>query len=367
MKKLSILLVIVVMFSITLIGCQTPEAKKEDLQAETSTTVTDMLGREVELPAEINTIATPNVDAFRIILQLGAQDKLVGAPSDMYDSKYSDVDTIEVRAWPEVKEVEKVGGGRPGSEINVESLIKLNPDVIITWGSGGSGTDIDAADLLQEKTMIPVLCINNFAQGRSGSVEAVETAYTMMGKVTGNEKKATELVDYYKAETEALTSTIEENSPEPARFYMSGPGTILGANNSYLPLKQLGLENVALEMGENGGDVTKEQLIAWNPSLIFMHTPSKVHRVKDEELEDPILAPIAAIENDQIYRLKGTYMGWDIATGLIDSNIIAKAAYPTLFADIDMDKKGEEILSTFYNTEGLYTPLKEGSDLPSFK
>lgn len=97
-----------------------------------------------------------------------------------------------------------------------------------------------------------------------------------------------------------------------------------------------------------------------------MHTPSKVHRVKDAELEDPILAPVAAIENNQVFRLKGAFMGWDIATGLIDSNLIAKAAYPDLFTDIDMEKKGEEILKTFYNTEGLYTPLKEGSDLPSF-
>lgn len=369
MKKWSILLAFVLLFSITLMGCQAADegVTEEEGQEEAANIVTDMLGREVELPAEVKTIATPNVDAYRIILQLGAQDQLIGVPSDMYDSKFSQVDTIEVIAWPEVKEVEKVGGGQPNTEINIESLIKLNPDVIISWSTASGDSGVEAADLLQEKTMIPVLCINNFAQGKSGSVEAVETAYTMMGQVTGQEEKAADLVDYYKSEIKALTSIIEKNSPQPARFYMSGPGTLLGANNSYLPLKQLGLENVSLEIGEKGGDVTKEQLIAWDPSLIFTHTPSKVHRVKDEEFEDPILSPISAIENDQIYHLKGTYMGWDIATGLIDSMIIAKAAYPDLFADIDMEKKGEAILKTFYQTDGLYAPLKEGSDLPSFQ
>ena len=373
MKKWSVLLVFALLLSFTFMGCQAPkeevkeeEVKEEKVQEDSTSIVTDMLGREVELPAEVKTIATPNVDAFRITLQLGAEDMLIGVPSDMYDSKFSEVDTIEVLAWPEVKEVEKVGGGQPNTEINIESLIKLNPDVIISWSSGSGDAGIEDAELLQEKTMIPVLCINNFAQGKSGSVESVETAYTMMGQVTGKEKEAKELVDYYKSEIKALTSVIEKNNPEPASFYMSGPGTILGANNSYLPLKQLDLENVAIEMGEKGGDVTKEQLIAWNPSLIFMHTPSKVHRVKDVELEDPILAPVAAIENNQVFRLKGTFMGWDIATGLIDSNIIAKAAYPDLFTDIDMEEKGEEILKTFYKTEGLYAPLKEGSDLPSF-
>ena len=366
MKKWSVLLVLMLLFSIILMGCQAPQ---EVVEEESANVVTDMLGREVTLPDEINTIATPNVDAFRVILQLGGQDKLIGVPSDMYDSKFSQVDTIEVIAWPKVKEIEKVGGGQPNTEINIESLIKLNPDVIISWSTGSGDAGTQDADLLQEKTMIPVLCINNFAQGKSGSLEAVEATYQMMGQITGQEERAAELVDYYKAEMKTLTSVIEKNNPDPdpARFYMSGPGTLLSANNSYLPLKQLGLENVALEIGEKGGDVTKEQLIAWDPALIFSHTPSKVHRVKEEEFQDPILSPITAIEDDHVYRLKGTFMGWDIATGLIDSNIIAKAAYPDLFADVDMEKKGEEILKTFYTTDGLYVPLKEGSDLPSFK
>ena len=129
MKKWSVLLVLMLLFSITLMGCQAPQ---EVVEEESANVVTDMLGREVTLPDEINTIATPNVDAFRVILQLGGQDKLIGVPSDMYDSKFSQVDTIEVIAWPEVKEIEKVGGGQPNTEINIESLIKLNPDVIIS-------------------------------------------------------------------------------------------------------------------------------------------------------------------------------------------------------------------------------------------
>jgi len=66
-----------------------------------------MTGRVVRLPQKIQRIATPNVDAFRIIIQLGAQDKLVGIPSNMYGSKYSMEDTIEVSAWPESKRFQK--------------------------------------------------------------------------------------------------------------------------------------------------------------------------------------------------------------------------------------------------------------------
>lgn len=104
--------------------------------------------------------------------------------------------------------------------------------------------------------MIPVLCLNNIAQTKN-STENIESAYQMMGEVTGNEERATKLIDYYKSEMKALTSIIEKNNLEPARFYMSGPGDILKANNFYLPPKQLGLENVAMELGEKGGEVTK--------------------------------------------------------------------------------------------------------------
>ncbi len=362
MKKWSVLLMVIVLFSMTLMGCQAP---KEEVAKNTTNIVTDMLGREVELPSEINTIATPNVDAFRIMLQLGAEDKLIGVPSNMYDSKYSDVDTIEVQAWPEVKDLTQVGGGPPNTEINVESLIKLNPDIIISWSYSSTDAGIEQAELLQEKTMIPVICLNSIAK-TGKSTENIDGAYTLLGEITGEEEKATELLDYYYSEMEALTSVIEENNPEPARFYMSGPSTLLKATNSYLPLKQLDLDNVAIELGDKGGEITKEQLIAWNPSLIYMHTPSQVYGVKAEELQDPILASVDAIENDQTYHLKGTYMGWDIATGLIDSNIIAKTAYPSLFEDIDMEEKGDDILNTFYRTEGLYPSVKESSNLPSF-
>ena len=371
MKKNVVIITFIFLLSIMMFGCSdNRDAEKEKVVAEVESADTmeiiDMLGRKVEVPSTINTIATPNVDAYRILVQLGAQDKLIGAPSNMYNSKYSEADTIEVLAWPEVKNADKVGGGPPNTEINVESLIKLNPDVIISWSYGDSETGISQADLLQQKTQIPVLCLNSITQ-TDNSLKNIEDAYEMMGTVSGKKDRADDLISYYETEVEKVKNVIEEKVSEPARFYMCSPGNILRATNSYLPPKQLGLTNVAYEIGEKGGDITKEHLIGWNPDYIFMHTPSKVYRVNREELmADSVLKSVSAIENNQVYHIKANYMGWDIATGLVDTYIIAKVVYPEIFEDIDMDKKGEEILKTFYSTEGLYKKLKENSDLPSF-
>jgi len=380
MKKSMMFLMVMVLFSSVFVGCRKEEVTNqpveekevvestEEANKEVGKMVefTDMLGRKVQVPAEIKTIATPNVDAYRILVQLGAQDMLVGAPSNMYGSKYSDVDTVEVLAWQEVKVLDKVGGGPPNSEINIEKLIDLKPDVIISWSYGNGEAGIGQADLLQEKSQIPVLCLNSISK-TDATMKNVEEAYAMMGSITGEETRAKELVNYYKLEVGKVKKIIDDANVTPARFYMCSPGNILRASNSYIPPKQLGFENVGLEIGIKGGEITKEHLITWNPDYIFMHTPSKVYRVDLEEIKkDPVLKSVSAIQNNQVYHLKSFYMGWDIATGVVDTYIIAKVAYPSLFEDIDMGEKGEEILKEFYQAEGLYESLRVNSDLPSF-
>ncbi|MBK1734466.1 hypothetical protein CKO15_04030 [Halorhodospira abdelmalekii] len=84
-------------------GCdnfQPTEQATGDVASPSETqTVEDMLGRNVEIPAEIERVATVNVDAFRMTLHLDADEKLVGIPSDMFGSRFSEDKTIEARAF----------------------------------------------------------------------------------------------------------------------------------------------------------------------------------------------------------------------------------------------------------------------------
>lgn len=362
--KSLIVLVLVFLLATTSSGCSGKTNGQEESKKTESNQIVDMAGRTVNLPKEIKTIATPNVDAYRIILQLGAQDMLVGVPSNMYGSKFSQADTIEVLSWSEVKELEKVGGGPPGTEVNAEVLMKLKPDIIISWNFGKNVKEM--ADKLQEQTQIPVVCLNTIDAG-GANMKGIKYAYTLVGKLTRKEKEAEELISYYRKTVDDIQSKLEKSGEKSKKVYMGGPNSILTKSRGYLPLKQLKLNNVASEMTSESKEISKEQLLEWNPELIFLHTPSKVKRVKMEELKtDPVLSNMQAIKNDSIYSIKAMYMGWDIATGLVDLNYMAKLSYPETFKDLDVSKKSNEILKKFYRKDGLYKVLEENNGLHKF-
>ncbi len=344
---------------------QTAEMTTEAKPAETIEIV-DMAGRTLTIPKEINTIATPNVDAYRILLQLGAQDKLIGVPSNMVDSKYSKEDTIEVSVWQDAKTKTMVGGGPPGTEINVESLIALKPDLIFSWSYGKKGNSIELADQIQKKSGIPVVCINNIASSKN-RVENIKNAYTLIGQIVDKEDRAKELMAFYDEKVKWIDEKLTESSAVPKKVYMSGPSNILRASKNYLPLKQLKLKEVIEDSAGNSREVTKEQLISWDPDIILCHTPSKVYRVDFAEIEaDPVLKNLRAVKNKNIYHVKSYYMGWDVATGLVDLYYIGKLAYPDVFTDLDVEAVGNEILKTFYGKDDLYKLLEENNAFYDF-
>ena len=341
-----------------------------------------MLGRSVEIPAAVERIATVNVDAFRMTLHLDAGDKLVGIPSDMFGSRFSTEKTIESHAFDDLETTPKVGGGQPGSEISLEKVVSVEPDVFFFWAfSRGDSTEAMTAraDRIQQQLDIPVIAISTL--GRKHEEEQIITelkqAYQLMGAVLDREERATQLVDDYLAEVDKIQERIAkhrkgENGGEDSadqdysvpRVYMAHRSNLFNNVAFYFPVEQLGADNVATERRGRDGEISAEQLLAWDPEYIFLHTPSHASRVEVEDISaDARLEQISAVEDGNIHRFKGTYMGWDLATGLIDLIHMAKILYPEAFTDIDVSERGEEILIKFYDQPGLFEHLNEQSDL----
>ena len=343
-------------------GAQEVSVENADVETENETiTVQDLTGRTVEIPAKITSIATPNVDAYRILVQLGAQDLMKGVPSKMYGSQFSKDDSIEIRVWPEAKNRTQVGGGPPNSEINLESFIQVNPDVIITWGQKGDAKAGERADDLQTKTGIPVIALNIYARG--ANMPAVDEAYMLMGKITGKEERARELLDYFNGEIAKLSARIADVPADKHPKVFFGSVSDLKASGFYPAIKYLNLNSLT-DKTLYGKEIPKEQMIAWDPEAIFLHTPSQAYRPSlNLYYDDPVLKEISAARNRRIHRIKCTFMGWDIATGMVDTLLIAKHTYPETFADINIEEKANEILETFYSKPNLFAVLNAQSDL----
>ncbi|ABM62121.1 ABC transporter substrate-binding protein [Halorhodospira halophila] len=350
-------------------GCgDTPNDESRDGPAQDTHEVEDMLGRSVEVPEAAERIATVNVDAFRMALHLGVEDRLVGIPSDMFGSRFSEAKPIEVRAFGRLDEVAMVGGGQPGSEFSAERVLATDPDLFIYWAFSRGDDDeamAEQAERYQQQLGVPVVAVNTLGRERASeeAIEAqIEQAYRLLGTVTGREERAEELLDFYDATVSEVQEQVADE--EPPRIYLAHRRNLYNHVSFYFPVEQLGAELVTAGRPGGDGEVSAEELVSWDPAHIFLHTPSRASRVaRDEVLDDERLSGVKAVEAERIHRFKGTYMGWDLATGLIDLVHMARVLYPEAMADVDLRDRGEEILEVFYGDPGLYDRLQELSSL----
>ena len=337
--------------------------------AERTRTVEDMLGRSVEVPREIERIATVNVDAFRMLLHLGAAERLVGIPSNMFGSRFAEEKTIEARAFEALAQTPRVGGGQPGAEINLERVLATDPDVFLYWAftrRDEPGALADRAERLERQLGVPVVAVSTLGGDRSSAeaaLEEIETAYRLVGELTGRQERAAALLEYYRDGVAQVQSRLPEAASAP-RIYLAHRRNLYNHVAFYPPAEQLGAELVTAGRPGGDGEVSAEELVKWDPAYIFLHTPSKASRVSREAvLGDARLAGVEAVEQGRVYRFKGTYMGWDLATGLVDLVHMAKILYPQAMAGVDRAERGEAILRFFYGEPGLYEHLAEQSGL----
>ncbi|MCG5493966.1 ABC transporter substrate-binding protein [Ectothiorhodospira variabilis] len=364
LARVSMLMVILMI----LVGCDAPapEARLDKDQADASMReIQDMLGRQVSVPRDVERIATVNVDAFRMVVHLRADDRLVGIPGDMFGSRFSREKTIEALAVTGVEDIPQLGGGQPGSDINLERVVSVSPDVFFYWAfTRGDSTQAmaDHADRLQRQLGVPVVAVSTLGRERDPKkiMAEIERAYALMGVILDREPRAEQLLDRYRQEVSSLQARIQgEAAP---RVYLAHRTNLFSNVAFYYPLEQLGARNVASQRRGRDGEIAAEQLLQWDPEHIFLHTPSQASRVSlDTVLDDARLQDVAAIRDGQVHRFKGTYMGWDLATGLVDLIRMGRILYPQALEDLDAALLGEDILHTFYGKPGLYEHLARQS------
>jgi hypothetical protein len=58
--------------------------------------------------------------------------------------------------------------------------------------------------------------------------------------------------------------------------------------------------------------------------------------------------------------------GWDPAIGVVQCFYMGKLLHPEEFSDMDVEKKGNEILKEVYGADGIWTSITKNRDLYSW-
>ena len=232
--------------AIAAICLSTACAAQTEEEKPSSVSFTDQLGRTVtldSLPGKIVSLSPTNTE---ILYALGIEDRIAGVTT------FCDY-PVEAADKP------KVGGF---STPNIEAIVALSPDLVIA----APRHEKDIIPQLESKGLT-VLGLN------PQSFDSIMEAITLVGDVTGTEKKAEELTGEMESRINAVTGKVGSlsESKKPSVFYLtwhdplktSGTGTLAdeliikaGGRNLFSDIS--GIQSIDFEM-----------LVARNPQVMI--------------------------------------------------------------------------------------------------
>lgn len=311
--------------------------------------ITDILGREVEIPLQVESIVGLS-SAPRFITYAGAADKLVG------------VSQLEQQGDPGMPHayVNKerfasctaVSSGGSGDTIYTEELIQLNPDVIIMKTSVA-----EKADELQAQLDIPVVTVDAV----SFMDPAFSQSLTLIGQIAGTEEHANQVaaaVQGWAADLDARTRDIPDED-KPAVYTgalgFSGAHGFEGTSANFPPFVAIHAKNVADETGEKGTFlVDLEKVAVWDPEYIFLN-PGSMNLVNEDYAVNPdFYHNLTAVQEGKLYTMVSfNYFSTNMELAIVDAYFAGSVLYPEQFADIRFEEKAEEIFNTMLGCDYL--------------
>jgi iron complex transport system substrate-binding protein len=233
------------------------------LDKEKQLTLVDQADRTVTVPRPVEKVVTTLIVVLRDVVILGAADKVIGIDSGTATGggkKY-----FCVQAHPELMGLPTVG---TYNEPNIEAILELKPDVVFVIANYP-----EQADSIQEKTGIPAVCLKGVYIVEPAEFGKVYESLRLAGKVLGKEDRAEWLNSYVEDKLDQIrkiTNEIpEEEKPKVYALISSG----IKKTRVYGPVEWAGGNNVAKEYllshGLESAQIDPEQVIIWNPDVIF--------------------------------------------------------------------------------------------------
>jgi iron complex transport system substrate-binding protein len=318
--------------------------------------VTDQLGRTVSVPVKVDNAVVLQHQTLNIIVQLDAADKVTGILS----SWKRQLGTNYARLAPRLETLPMPGDL---SEVNIESLLAIQPQVVFV-------TNYAPPEMIEQidRAGLPVIAISLREDEESERakinpiMEDEETAYNnglktgirLIGEVLDRKKEAEDLINYAFSHRKIVEDRIKDIRPEQrVRTYMANPNLNTYGSGKYTGLMMIhaGAMNVAAATIEGAKQVSMEQILAWNPDVIFVQ--ERYPDVVTEINSSPAWKPINAVKNGRVYLMPEYAKAWGYPQPealAIGELWMAKKLYPDRFADIDTQKEANDYYERFYRT-----------------
>jgi iron complex transport system substrate-binding protein len=250
-------------------------------------TLTDDDGVAVTLAAAPQRIITFAPSNTEIVFALGLGDRLVGV-SGSYDD-YP----------PQAKTIAQIGGsGEFGVDPNLEKVVALDPDLMLTIGGGD-----------QWKARLRSLGIAVFTINATNFDDLLHDIRTV-GELTGSQAEAGTLTDRMQAGATAIQEKVSAEPPVLCFFEAYYPPLTTVGPNTFISdlLARAGCTSVSANAKSDYPEWSVSSLVAGGPSVYLVASESGVS--PDAVAKRPGFGAIAAVSAGRVY--------------LVDSDLISR-------------------------------------------
>lgn len=320
-------------------------------------TVTDQLGRQVTLPDSVNRVVVLQHQTLNLLVQLDAADDIVGVLSSwkkQLGPRFS-------RFMPAITTLPMPGDL---TQVNIESLMALHPQVVFV-------ANYAPAAMIQQITHagIPVVAISlredaageknkmNPAMGDEERAynEGLKQGIRLIGEVVNRQAQADALIHY------AFTARQTYNAPvadipeaQKVRVYMANPDLNTYGSGKYtgLMMQHAGAMNVAAATVRGARQVSLEQVLQWNPQVIFVQ--DRYPEVVTQIVNDPQWQAIDAVKHHRVWLMPEYAKAWGYPMPealAIGELWMAKKLYPARYQNVDVDAQAQDYYRRFYRTD----------------
>lgn len=325
-------------------------ASSDDASSGYTRSITDMAGRSVDIPDSITKVysTTPVGSIFVYTL---APEKLLG-----WNYELNDWEKKYIQAEYQDLPVYGMGDG-----LNLEALIAAKPDIILQIAGLNEKAE-SQADELSEQTGIPVLMY-------SLDLTSTPAVYEQLGILLSEQDRADKLAEY-SADVIRNAQQKTEQIPQDDRvtvYYGNGANSLntapQGSDAAEVFELAGGVNCAAMELTEDTQtervDISAEQLLAWNPDIIFVNGEPKeelsAQSAADAILEDPVYQSLQAVSNKKVYGIPQTPFSWldrpKAPNRIIGILWTGTLMYPDLYSDVDLTKEIQDFYQLFYHVE----------------
>jgi iron complex transport system substrate-binding protein len=294
-------------------------------------TVVDSRGQTVTIPADVQRVIALRSGIIETLFALGAQDKIVGIDeSTKTGTGYGE---FPARLQASIVDLPCPVNKDP----NIEEIIALNPDVILIGGYGR----LKWVSQLEDYNLTVVVThfeeIGNFTRDLK-----------IVGEVVNKQQKADELASYVDSFLTSLQSKVANVSPDQLiHAYFAGNDVyhVYGCTTfEHSQIVTAGGVNVAEGITTWLPQVSPEQMIVWNPDVIFtLHGVDTAAILSDEQIQD-----VPAVKNNQVYALPESGMDYGTFRAIFAIEWIAAKQYPNLFAGVNLTDEANAFYQKFW-------------------